>query len=110
MTYQEFIREFEPIMKVFGVETYPTMVLDLIHKKIKDLDRRQLKELIELVLMNCKFAPKVPDVLEYANIVRAKHRNGVRQTFPTDEGPRTEEVGRKALATLHEIFSGRNKV
>lgn len=104
-TYPQFIREFAPIMQVYGKESYPSVVLELMHSKCKDLDGAQCREMIKLVLETCRFSPKVPDVIECANIVRARHREGIRGDFQTDDGPRTPEVGNQYLAQLHDILS-----
>lgn len=105
MTYQDFIREFAPIIKVYGADHFPTMVIERIHYKTKDLTHDQIKELFGLILDHCEFAPKVPKVIELANIVRARHREGVPGGFPTEDGPRTPEVAREALATITNILS-----
>ena len=104
ITYAAFIREFAPIMQVYGADHYPQVVLELMHAKTKDLDGIQCRELIRLVLETCRFAPKVPDVIECANIVRARHREGIRSAETTDDGPRTPEVAKANLAILKNLL------
>lgn len=104
-TYAQFIREFAPILQVFGKDPYPTVVLELMHSKVKDLDGNQCRALIKLILEMSTYAPKVPDVIECANIIRARHREGIRGDGASEPGPRTPEVGRQALATITNILA-----
>lgn len=109
MTYGEFLTEFDDVIQVYGKEHFPQPLLDRTHYKIQDLTTSQLKELCCELIDRCKFAPKVPDILEFANIVRARHREGERQSYPADDGPRTHAVGKEALATITSILSKRRK-
>lgn len=105
MTYGEFINEFDDVVQAFGQDAFQKPVLERMFYKTQDLSQRQLKELCVDILDNCRFAPKIPDVIERANIVRARHREGIRGFDPmTDEGPRTPEVAREALATITNIL------
>lgn len=104
MSYELFIKEFSPIIHVYGAEHFPAVVLERMHFKIKDLEREQVIELRNELLDHCKFAPKVPDVVEFANLVRARHREGVNK-ITSDEGPRTPEIGKQAIAQIRNIFS-----
>lgn len=105
MNYGEFIHEFDDVIQAFGAEAFPRPVLDRMFYKTQDLSQSQLKELCVDLIDTCKFAPKVPDVIERANIVRARHREGIRGDTYVSEGPSTPEVGKKYLAQIHDILS-----
>lgn len=105
MNYGEFLHEFDDVIQAFGQEAFPRPVIERMFYKTQDLSQPQLRELCIEIIDNCKFAPKVPDVIERANIIRARHREGIRGDISTSEGPITPEVGRKYLAQIHDILS-----
>jgi FMN phosphatase YigB (HAD superfamily) len=105
MTYEVFVFEFAPLIQIYGEQNYPPVVLERMHLKLRDLPLSQLRETRNLLLDTAKFAPKIPDVADAANIVRARHREGVRGGAVTDDGPRTDEVARRSLATITNILS-----
>ena len=100
----EFVIEFSPVIKYFGEDNFPRLVLERIHYRIKDFDKAQRTELYNLIVDSCEFAPKVPRVIELANIVRARHREGPREVIP-DTSERTPEVAQQAIAQIRSIFS-----
>jgi hypothetical protein len=109
MNYIQFVREFAPIMQMYGADVYPKVALELMHKKTQDLDLEQCREMITLVLETARFAPKVPDIIECANIVRARHREGIRGDGAGEEGPRTPGVGARHLAEIIDILGKKGR-
>jgi hypothetical protein len=105
MKYTDFLRLFAPVLQVYGEHHFPDIVLERIHFKIKDLPPDQVKELLNLILDTCEYAPKIPKIIELANIVRARHREGVREITSPDNDTRTDEVAQKALEQIRHIFS-----
>lgn len=105
MTLQEFTKEFAPVIQVFGADAYPKLVIERMHYRTRDMTHDQIRELVCTIIDTCKFAPKVPDVVELSNIIRARHRQGIREEQLQDDVPRTPEVAEAALATITEIFS-----
>ena len=74
MNYETFVKEFAPLAKAYGTENFPQIMFERIYLRLKDLDPKQRQEVYGLLIDNCKFAPKVPDVIEYASLVRNRHR------------------------------------
>lgn len=104
MNYLDFLKEFKPIIDVFGGQHFQAPILERIHFKIRDMPLAQRQDLYSLILDSCEYAPKVPRVVELANIIRARHREGIGATTP-DTDPRTPEVAKQALATITDILS-----
>lgn len=105
MTYQDFIKEFAPIMEVYGANHFPKMILERIHGKVRDLNRGQRSELYGLILDSCEFAPRVPKVIELANIVRARHRGYVAPAQADTPDPRGDpQAAERVRGLLKKAF------
>lgn len=104
MTYVEFVRSMAPLIKYYGETHFPKIVLERIYTKTKTLDQEQFAELLGLILDQCQFAPRVPQIIDYANQIRARHREGPRE-FVGDEAPRNEEVAKRAIQQIRSIFN-----
>lgn len=103
MTFADFLKEFTPLIKYFGADHFPKIVLERMHFKTRDLTREQFAELMNLLMDQCDFAPKVPKVVELANLIRAKHRELPKEHLP-EHAPMTSEVGKQAIAQIRNIF------
>ncbi len=82
MTLAQFITGFDPVIRTFGANKFPMTVLERMHLKIGDFTPSLLHELCNLIIDSCEHAPKTSKFLEFSNIVRARHREGVREADP----------------------------
>jgi hypothetical protein len=105
MSFVEFVKAFHPVIQYFGTEHFPKIALERIHFKCRDLSPEQISELFNMIMDTCEYAPKVPKIIELANIIRARHREGIRGAEPERDEARTDEVAQNALAQIRLIFS-----
>jgi hypothetical protein len=77
MTLAQFITQFDSVLEAFGRNKFPMIVLERIHTKVGDLSPPQITELCNLLIDSCEHAPKTSKVCEFANIIRARYRNGI---------------------------------